>query len=108
MRSGGATMRFPKTGSLLVAIALLVALLGSVGLMATRPGTAGATSVTPVYYEGNPSCADLGYDFGLKVEPPDSGTYTIPGTTETVTVDTDGTYVDWSATIGIDAVIVKG
>jgi hypothetical protein len=66
--------------------------------------------VTPVIVVGNPSCTSLGYDFGYKPqpEPPPSGTYTFPGTTQTVTINSDGTYFDWASTLGIDAVIVKG
>ncbi|MFM8319325.1 MAG: hypothetical protein ACKOC5_00300 [Chloroflexota bacterium] len=67
-----------------------------------------AASVTPVYYEGNPTCKDLGYEFNYKVDPPNGGAYVIDAFNQ-VTVDTaDGVYFDWSATLGIDAVIVKG
>ena len=67
------------------------------------------------FISGNPSCADLGYSNGFKpsVNGVESftGTHTFnyPGApSETVTVTSDGTYVDWSSTLGIDAVIVKG
>jgi hypothetical protein len=69
-----------------------------------------AASVTPQVVSGNPSCVGLGYTYGFKPqpEPPPSGTYTIPGTSYTVTIDSDGTSFDWTSTLGIDAVIVKG
>jgi hypothetical protein len=59
---------------------------------------------------GQPTCLGLGYDFGLKPqpEPPPSREYTIPGTTETVTITSDGTTFGWTSTVGIDAVIAKG
>ena len=68
---------------------------------------AGATDVTPIFVPGNPSCTALGYAFGYKVDPPNAGTYSIDGI-NTVTVTTDGVNFDWSATIGMDAVISKG
>ncbi|HEU0031432.1 MAG TPA: hypothetical protein VFQ53_12425 [Kofleriaceae bacterium] len=64
------------------------------------------TSVVTV--EGNPSCADLGYgSYAFKIDPPTPGTYDLDGL-NTATMTTDGIYFDWTATIGIDAVIVKG
>ena len=67
-------------------------------------------SVDPVKKEGNPTCTDLGYLYGIKFNyggnNPPPGTYPL-GTGE-VTWSTDGTYVDWSSTFGVDAVIVKG
>jgi hypothetical protein len=88
--------------------ALTTLTLALAAVFVTRP--AAASTTTPQVKSGNPSCLDLGYDFGYKPqpEPPPSGTYTFPDTTETVTIDSDGTYFDWSSTIGIDAVIVKG
>jgi hypothetical protein len=68
---------------------------------------ASAASVTPIFVAGNPTCVDLGYDFGFKVDPPNAGTYNIGGF-NTVTVTTDGVYFDWSSTLGMDAVIAKG
>ena len=93
-----------KTG---VAFVLLVILLLS--LLLTYP--AAASHVTPVFVAGNPDCEDLGYDFGFKPqpEPPPSGTYNFPGDTiNSVNISSDGTSFDWTSTLGIDAVIVKG
>jgi hypothetical protein len=91
------------------AVATLVT--GAVASSGAITSTAAAVpSVTPDFVAGNPSCTDLGYDYGYKPqpEPPPSGTYTFPGTSETVTLTSDGVYFDWSSTIGIDAVIAKG
>lgn len=71
------------------------------------PAPANATDVTPIFVPGNPSCVSLGYAHGFKIDPPNSGTYSIDGL-NTVTLTTDGTYFDWSSTLGIDAVISKG
>jgi hypothetical protein len=67
-------------------------------------------SPEPVFVDGNPRCTGLGFDYGFKVDTPADGTYTFTdGSGHTVTVaNDDGTYFDWSATIGLDAVIVKG
>ena len=88
--------------------------LGSTGLLvcllaffAGGVHQASAASVTPIFVAGNPTCVDLGYDFGFKVDPPNAGTYNIDGF-NTVTVTTDGVYFDWSSTLGMDAVIAKG
>lgn len=71
-----------------------------------------ATHVTPIFIAGNPDCTDLGLDFGFKPqpEPPPSGTYTFPAPDgiNTLTLTTDGIVVDWTATLALDAVIVKG
>ncbi|MFO7564165.1 MAG: hypothetical protein R6X02_16080 [Enhygromyxa sp.] len=63
-------------------------------------------SVEPDFVAGNPSCEDLGYAQGLRIDP-NSGTSDLPGG-GTVTVTIDGLYFDWSSTVGIDAVIAKG
>ena len=87
-----------------IAVGVLVA-AGTV--VAGAPATAtDVPDVAPVLVAGNPSCTDLGYAYGMK--PPDAagGTYDLG--TGTVTYSTDGTYVTWSSTFGVDAVIVKG
>jgi hypothetical protein len=105
-------MKQPIRGSLLVALALLVALLGGMGVNTMRSGTASAASVEPGVVAGNPSCVGLGYDFGFKPNVPSEnnpvGTHTIPGTIETITITKSGDSISWTSTLGIDAVIVKG
>ena len=111
---------------------ILCALAFACALSLLAAGPASAASVTPQVIAGNPSCADLNADpaftgitsnFGLKVNgAAPNGTYTItngPGRELTggapsdpansVTIsNSNGTTFDWSATLGIDAVIVKG
>jgi hypothetical protein len=74
------------------------------------PTTPQLRHVVPQVVLGNPSCTDLGYDVGFKPqpEPPPSGSYTFPSTSETVTITSDGTYFEWTSTLSLDAVIVKG
>lgn len=88
-----------RISGLLVVLALAAAL--------AFPAAASATTVTPVFVAGNPTCAGLGYNFGFRIDPPNAGTYSIDGI-NTVTVTTDGVYFDWSSTLGMDAVIAKG
>ena len=66
-----------------------------------------AASVTPVVIANNPTCIDLGYDFGFKIDPPTPGIYPVGNGSITWT-STDGVYFDWNSTFGIDAVLVKG
>jgi hypothetical protein len=64
-------------------------------------------TVEPTFVAGNPTCASLGYENELKVDPPNSGTYSDGLLTVTVTT-ADGIYFDWTSNQGIIAVIVKG
>ena len=91
--------------ALLVAASALVVL----AMYAVTMGIFGvsAAAVEPIFVDGNPSCADLGYgDSEVKFDPPNSGT--LPADGGSITITADGTYFDWTATLGIDAVIVKG
>jgi uncharacterized repeat protein (TIGR01451 family) len=85
--------------------ALTLALTGGllVLLYALLVAPAGAASVTPTPYEGNPTCASFGYTTITKFDPPQSGTQA----GVTLTVNDDGS-IDWSSTVAVDAVLVKG
>jgi len=91
--------------------ALLVSLLALFVLGVSAASADGEpvsdNGIVPVFVDDNPSCEDLGYAFGFKVDPPNAGTYSIDGV-NTVTVSTDGVYFDWSSTLSMDAVIAKG
>ena len=81
-------------------------LAGPVPALAGEPA---GPAVTPTPVAGNPSCEDLGYAHGSKWNyPADSTGGTYPLGTGSVTWSTNGTYVNWTSTIGVDAVIVKG
>jgi len=113
---------------LIVVLALLI-----VGVAAVLP--AGATHVAPIFVAGNPSCATLNADnanfptitsdFGFKLNGAPTGTFTLtnppgeltggaqPDPNNSVTISNFensalGQIFDWAATLGIDAVIVKG
>jgi len=88
-------------------VTLTVGALLAVGVFAIlSPGNAGATD--PEYHSGNPKCTELGYQYGLRIDRPNSGTYSFPNVAGSVTLTVNGDYVSWTSTIGIDAVIVKG
>lgn len=88
-------------------------LVGTLVLLASffTATSANAASVSPTLTPGNPTCSDLGYRYELKPTPENTpnGTYLLNNGVDSVTVDSNSTGLDsWSATIGIDAVIVKG
>lgn len=81
--------------------------------------------VVPEFWTDNPSCTAAGYGFGFKIEGNSAadytGTFTFTGgngiltggaledQSNSVTLSSsDGIHLDWSATLGIDAVIMKG
>jgi hypothetical protein len=83
--------------------------LGASTIVACDAGVEIAHDQRAVFIPGNATCADLAIDFGTKIDPPTSGTYALGTSGHTVTVTTaDGVYFDWSSTLGIDAVVVKG
>jgi hypothetical protein len=80
--------------------------LGVMALVATA-GTAKAASVTPTQIDGNPTCKTLLAPepaFEIKVDPPTSGTYG----PITVIFSPDGKLVDFTSTVPVLAVFVKG
>lgn len=86
----------------------------------TSGSPASGDGVVPQEWTDNPDCGDLGLGYGFKIDGVPSGTYyftTADGVltggapedpTNFVTVTPANPYFDWSASLGIDAVIVKG
>ena len=103
----------------------LARVVSSALIVAVGVAHAAAASVTPTFIEGNPSCSDLGYEYGFKVDKggkaaagnwqqgTDGTSGTLPpGASVTVTT-LDGLSFDWllsdfGTAGGMDAVIVKG
>ena len=99
---------------------MLTALLG---LVVTALTTNPASAVNPEPVQGNPDCSDLGYGFGFKINLAPNGTFALvdngsdfeltggaiadPANSVTIS-NSDGTTFDWSSTLSIDAVFVKG
>jgi hypothetical protein len=100
-------------GGLAVAAATFVGAAPSMGIGTGDPSAPTSDEgVVPVFVDGNPTCAELGYTYGKRWNYPED-TAGEPGASGplgsgTVTWSTDGTYVDWESTFGVDAVIVKG
>ena len=98
---------------------MLVLLLSALAFLGNKPveaapptdqaGDESGDGVTPDLIPNNPSCEDLGYDYGFKPSPETApnGVYT-NGTLTVTTTNNDGTYFDWTSNLGLDAVIVKG
>jgi len=113
----------------------LVVFIGALALgpvtsaFAQDPGTpVSGDGVVPTEVSGNTSCTALGYAFGFKIDAQPTGddliftlvdgtqygytTFHVGGApddpTNSVTLSSDGYYFDWMASLGIDAVIVKG
>lgn len=86
------------------------ALGASMLLLAAMAPQVFAASVAPVIVDGNPTCESQGYAFGFKPqpEPPPTGTYTFPDGINSIIITRAGSYLDWTSTIPLDAVIVKG
>ena len=59
-----------------------------------------ASSVVPVFVPGNPTCADLGFDNELKIDPPKEGTFDVGDGKVTISnIDTsvNPATFDWSS-----------
>jgi hypothetical protein len=94
-----------KTLYAVLIFGLASSLLGVLGVTAATP------SVDPIFVPGNPTCEELGFEYGVRVDNAMAGnTYIVPvdGELITGTVSADGIYLDWQSTLGIDAVLVKG
>jgi len=87
----------------------LAGVLGAVlllGLLAAGPAL--ATHVDPEKVLGNPTCEDLGYDPGVKIDPPADGTYDVGDGTVEIEITGDGEFTWTSDGVVVLAVIVKG
>lgn len=91
---------------------LVLSLLLGLVFAITKINTATAATVTPVFVAGNPTCQDLGYAAGFKPNAPSEanpvGVHLLPDGVNTVTISIDSSGVDWTSTLSMDAVIVKG
>ncbi|MHB1317166.1 MAG: hypothetical protein ACYCYF_00955 [Anaerolineae bacterium] len=98
-----------------IALALVVALAGALALMpgfrarAEDAAPISGDGIVPIVVAGNPSCSDLHYGFGFKIErAPWDGVYNVDGVNTITVYDSTNYIFSWLATLGIDAVIVKG
>ncbi|MBC7271524.1 MAG: hypothetical protein H5T76_22915 [Streptomyces sp.] len=104
-------MRTRRVFSLLASGALVAAagLVAAAPAVATSHGTSG-DGVVPILVEGNAKCADFGLR-ETKFDNPSTGkSSAAPYGSQKIEIEitADLKYVDWTSTIGIDRVIVKG
>ena len=120
--------KYAKLNTLIVIVALATFAIG-IGTVYAQDPTPGVPvsgdGIVPQEYDGNVSCQYLGYPFGFKIEGNGADVYT--GTFlfdltngglhtggapndpyNSVTLSSNGYYLNWLSTLGIDAVIVKG
>ena len=100
--SGRATAGI-AAGLALVVVAAVVALLI---VVAGPSGTTSANDVTPVLVDGNPDCN--GQNELVRIDPVSSGTFSVAGGTITIVVNSSAKTFDWTSTVGIDFILVKG
>ena len=93
----------------------MVPLLCAVLVLAASAGTAQAATVTPVFYPNNPACASIDQDFGetwseLRIDPANPGTTNFDNgqISGSITIDANDHYMSFTASPGLDAVIMKG
>ena len=112
MKSGIRSLVQGNSGRITVGIAAGMALAVVaviVALLVVGPGTSGpasATDVTPTLVPGNPDCN--GQNELVRIDPVSSGTFAIPGGSITIVVNSSAKTFDWTSTVGIDFIIVKG
>lgn len=98
---------------LILTLVTLFSVLFPQVVFASDVGDASENGIIPILIQGNPKCGDpcIGCSntgFKPQPEPPTTGTYTFSDDTNTVQITSDGTHFDWSSTVGICTVIVKG
>ena len=112
MKSGIRSLVQGNSGRITVGIAAGMALavvVAVVALFAASLGTSGpaaATDVTPTLVPGNPDCN--GQNELVRIDPVSSGTFAIPGGSITIVVNSGAKTFDWTSTVGIDSILVKG
>ncbi|MEE9285803.1 MAG: hypothetical protein V3V35_08780 [Dehalococcoidia bacterium] len=94
-----------EAGLVLAVVAAVVALLVAV---AGPSGPASATDVLPVLVEANPDCGDFGQNELVRIDPVVNGTFPVAGGSITIVVNNGAKTFDWTSTVGIDSIIVKG
>ena len=107
----------PQRGMIAVLTACLALFMAVMPVFADWAGSDTSTNgVAPIYYDNWDSkggalseCTRLGYSAGFKVDAnAPNGAYDIDGGYNTITISNSDSYTfDWSATLGLDAVIVK-
>lgn len=104
--------RFARLSLTMMLVIALTMMFNSVVLASTPSSPTSDSGVVPYIVDnpqggGNVSCTQLGYDFSSARVNYVSGSFDAAFPAG-ITVTTDGTYVEWTSTFPIGAVIVKG
>ena len=91
-----------------LAMAVVAAVVALLVVVAGPSGTTSATDVTPTLISGNPDCDASGVGELVRVDPVADGTFSVAGGSITIVVDNGAKTFDWTSTVGIGLIIVKG
>lgn len=97
---------------LLTLVVISLAACGGSELTSKKSSSVSGPAVEPVLLADNPTCQDLGYDFGIKFDnvngPFDYTLTSGDGYLSVHGTSTDGTYFSFTSNVGVDVVLVKG
>ena len=91
-----------------MAFAIVAAVVALLVVVAGPSGTTSATDVDPILVEANPQCSDFGVAEAFRVDPVADGTFPVPGGSITIVVNNGAKTFDWTSTVSIGQIIVKG
>lgn len=98
-----------RTTGIVAGLGLVVAAVAALFVVAVSPSdTTLATHVDPVLVEANPQCSDVGQNELVRIDPVADGTFSVPGGSITIVVNSAAKTFDWTSTVGIEVIIVKG
>jgi hypothetical protein len=91
---------------------LIFSIMAAVLLMRStapsHPSLAESASVEPIFLRDSPTCQFLGFAGGLDFKVAGSGLVTVETPSGTLSFETDGYWVRWTADFGVRGVIVEG
>ena len=99
-------MRIQSLLALLLTIVLVAVMSAGIQNLPASPFSAPQFAVSTQIVPGNPNCAQYCL-LGVKDDSPGDGSFGNASITVTTDLSADGRYIDWSANIGVDKVIIK-
>jgi len=91
-----------------IALAMLFSVVAVALAVSYAPQPAQAGDVTPVLVDGNPDCGDSGLEELVRIDPVEGGTFPVAGGSITVAVNSSAKTFDWTSTVSIGLIVVKG
>ena len=89
-----------------LALAVVAAIVALFVVVAGSSGPVSATDVTPILVAGNPDCN--GQNELVRIDPVANGTFPVAGGSIPIVVNSGAKTFDWTSTVGIDSILVKG